>query len=185
MFDSIFKSVRTIADFTQAELDLFSNSIEVKEIHKGDFLLSEGEISNALYFINQGALRRFKNIDGYNERTLDLYIEGDWAFDHPSFMKQAKTENNIEACEDSTVLSLSVEPLHSLIQKAPRFFSLGRILDNSKREEKLDLNSPESLYKDLLENKPEYLQRFPLKHIASYLGVTPETLSRVRAKIKA
>ncbi|MBO3699623.1 Crp/Fnr family transcriptional regulator [Roseivirga sp. E12] len=184
MYQSFLKSIKKVGNFSQEQLDQITDRIEVRTLKRNDFLLKEGTTSQSLYFLNSGSLRHYKDIDGYSELTINLFIEGDWVLDHHSFVGQRPSENNIQAFEDSTVLELPMHVLHDLIAKSPSFFMLGKILENAEPTKEESIKSPEDKYRTLMENSPQIIQRFPLKHIASYLGMTPETLSRVRSKIK-
>ena len=106
--------------------------------------------------------------------------------DQQSFVAQTPSQNFIQAYEDSEIVFLSNHELHNLVYKYPNFLRPGKILEqNFNNRVRFDMDkSPDSRYKDLLEVHPLWAERFAQKHIASYLGVTPETLSRVRARIK-
>ena len=121
------------------------------------------------------------------DATLNLYIRGEWVFEYKSFITQQPSQNIIQAVADSEVLSLSVFDFHEMIRLSDAFFRLGRIFEQAIQNQDFQHNrlSPEQKYERLLTTKPELLQHFPLKHIASYLGMTPETLSRIRKKISS
>lgn len=184
MYSQLLESIQTFGNFSQDQLSQITDRIEVRELKRNDYLLKEGTTSQSLYFLSSGSLRHYKDIDGYSELTINLFVEGDWVLDHHSFVGQRPSENYIHAFEDSTVLELAMHTIHDLIGKSPSFFMLGKILENAEPTKEESIKSPEEKYRTLLKHSPKIIQRFPLKHIASYLGMTPETLSRVRSKIK-
>lgn len=111
-------------------------------------------------------------------------MENDFALDQSSFTSQKPSLFNMQALEDCELIELTVQSLHSLITMSPTFFALGKILDANTRANYAHLKTPEEKYLALIQNRPQVIQRFPLKYIASYLNMTPETLSRVRGKVK-
>lgn len=162
-----------------------TDRIMVRTVKKNDFIQTEGEKCQSLFFLNSGSARQYKDMDGFSELTINLFTEGDWVLDHHSFVGQKISENHIQAFEDTELFELSLDTVHELIGTSPSFFQLGKILENTDSSKEESIKSPEERYSSLLENNPKIIQRFPLKHIASYLGMTPETLSRVRAKIRS
>ncbi|OEK02386.1 hypothetical protein BFP97_13015 [Roseivirga sp. 4D4] len=184
MYAQLQSSIQSLGNFSTEHVDQITDRIQVQELKKGDYVLKQGQICQSLYFVNSGSLRHYKDIDGYSELTINLFVEGDWVIDHHSFVGQKPSENNIQAFEDSTMLELTMHDLHELIGRSPAFFMLGKVLENAEPTKEESIKSPEEKYRTLLKNSPQIVQKFPLKYIASYLGMTPETLSRVRAKIK-
>lgn len=185
MFESIRSSVQNVGYFTEAELVLLVGKLNVIAVAKGDCILREGQVCQAVYFINRGSFRHYQITDNNEETNLNLFLEKDWMFDYQSFTSQKPSRAVIQAVEESEMFELKVHDLHALIGKSSSFFKLGHLLESAleSTENRTSNLSPETKYRKLLETKPQLIQRFPLKHIASYLGVTPETLSRVRKKL--
>lgn len=184
MLKQFLKSIEQFGSFSEADQKLITEQLKPINLEKGTFILEQGRTCQSAYFVNKGSLRHYRDLDGYSEVTINLFIENNWVLDHTSFTSQSKSTNNIQAYEDCELLELSMQSMHELVALSPAFFRLGKILEPPRNEEKLQLKTPEERYIDLMNEKPELIQRFPLKHIASYLGMTPETLSRVRAKVK-
>jgi CRP-like cAMP-binding protein len=108
-------------------------------------------------------------------------------FEYKSFLTQQPSQHIIQATAGSEVLGLHAQDFHELAKVSDIFFRLGRIFEQAIQNQDFQHNrlTPEQKYELLLATKPEVLQYFPLKHIASYLCMTPETLSRVRKKISS
>ena len=168
---------------TNSEISDFISQTKSENFLKNELLLGKGEICQTLWFLESGSIRQFyinKNLDEVNTQ---LVYEGQCFTDVVSFTTQAATESNLQAFSESKVLSISVHALHKLIAKSQSYLQLGKILDSSRLIKYRSDQSPESRYQLLMQSEPELLQAFPLKQIASYLNMTPETLSRVRKRI--
>ena len=102
-------------------------------------------------------------------------------------MSQSPSLNTIQAAESSEVYGLTAHDFHELVKISDSFFRLGKIFENSTQNQGFQNNhlSPEERYELLILNKPEIIQKFPLKQVASFLGIAPETLSRIRRKISS
>jgi len=185
MHQQVTQAIQSIADFSESDISMIIERVSLVNLQEGSYLLETNQVCSAFYFVNSGSLRHFYQTKALEEVNVDLAITGDWILDHQSFTARKPSTNNIVAFEDSTVIELSIHSLHELIGLSPSFFRLGIILEKaSSNPYHADIKAtPEEKYLKLLSVKPQLLQKFPLKQIASYLGITPETLSRVRRKI--
>lgn len=172
-------------NFSYSEMDLLQSVLLSKEITKGASLLKPGQICQSLYFINSGCFIQFKEKDEIDQQIIDLHVEQEWMLNQQSFVKQRPSETFIQAFTDSNVHELTITALHDLIRLSPVFFQLASLIDPTPSRIKLfdDQLSPAEKYQFILEHRPALLQAFPLKIIASFLKMTPETLSRVREKL--
>jgi CRP-like cAMP-binding protein len=173
-----------IVPLTETEQKLLSCRLSVSQFAKKDMLLKEGQVCGAIHFINKGSFRHYRLDVNGEELTCNFFTEGEWVLDMESFVSQKPATGFIECHDNAELLQLSIHDIHSLIAISQNFLALGRLLNHGARDPQLDMIlSPEEKYQYLLSTSPHLLQQFPLKHIASFLRITPETLSRVRRKI--
>jgi CRP-like cAMP-binding protein len=151
--------------------------------------LRNGDVCKDLAFVNSGALRSYSVDDKGIERVLQLALDNYWISDLQSFLTKQASDLTIEAIEDTEVLLISFLDLDTIYLQVPlmeRFFR--KLFENAYINTLMRLNSSQSesadiRYRKLLANQPNLLQRIPLVYIASYLGITPESLSRIRKNI--
>jgi hypothetical protein len=176
------RCLQPIGTFSPAELELIVTKCSHRHIAKNDYVLQAGEVCNAISFLLSGACYEF-HIEDTDERIIELYCAYDCIVSPSSFFFQRPAEDPIKAFTDCEVLTLSIHDLHQLIGVAPVFFQLGKILQPGWFRVGFydQAMSPREKYSHLMAHKPEIIRTFPLKYIASYLKITPETLSRIRA----
>jgi CRP-like cAMP-binding protein len=175
--------LNSVGQFSSQDLVLFEEHTKQRSFNKNDILLLEGEICPSVYFILSGSFFQFQS-NGATETIIDLHLPKEWMFNHSSLIKQVPSDTTIKAFEKSNVLELSLNNLHNLIARSQSFLSLGRLFDQAGNRTYLFDNalSPIQKYNYIKNAKPLIVQVFPVKMIASYLKISPETLSRVRAK---
>lgn len=154
---------------------------------KNDFLVTEGKTCRYLYFLQQGALRGFYNLDG-KEITHWFAFEEDFVTSFHSFITQQPAVENLQALEASILYRLSKDKLNTLLNEHHEIERLVRIAYEKyyiRLEERFvnaHFKTATERYQDLLQQTPHILERVPLGFIASYLGISQETLSRVRSR---
>ena len=181
---SLNKCLEKTGLFTPSELDEILAHCTFNKIKKDTYLLKRGEVCNAINFLIKGAAYQYQNEEG-TEGIIELYAVHDCIVSPSSLFFLKPSEEDIKTFTDCQLLTLNIQSIHELIGKSPVYFQLGKILQPGWfRVGFFDrAMSPQEKYKYVLENKPQLIRTFPLKFLASYLKITPETLSRVRAAV--
>jgi CRP-like cAMP-binding protein len=188
MYEIITQSLSKVVDFTEEELFLFMQRLKPVSLKKHDFYLKDGQVCKSMIIVYKGGLRIFSRSDK-DDYTLGFAFEGEWIGDYESFLLQAPSESFIEALEDCELFTLSYADMQALYLHSQRFERFGRIIAENlfigaeKSKRNLMVQSAEDRYLDLLSNQPHILERLPQHLIASYLGIQPQSLSRIRAKV--
>ena len=170
-----------------SELEDIVSKFKKKKIKKNEFVLMQGEICKDLIFVQQGCLRLYYLQDDI-EVSVWFALKHSSAIEIFSFISETPTSNYLQAIEDSEVLFLPKSELNKLYESHPKMQEMMRkfredvILHLLERFTALPRDSAEKRYLDLL-NKPELLQTIPQKYLASFIGVTPTSLSRIKKNI--
>ena len=188
MHEPLIKYINSFATtpLTSNEVELIKNTFEYKKIRKRQYLLQEGAVCKYAAFIVKGAMRQYSVDDKGLEHIVRLSIENWWAVDRESYVMLTPSSYNIDAWEDTDALLGTRADLLILSNNIPAFRETTRKLDerhafaSQKRLNAAISMTAEQRYSDLEKNYPEFLQRFPQHVIASYLGISKETLSRIR-----
>lgn len=188
MFERIHDYISRYANTPPSndEFEQIKAALHPKFFRKRQYFLQKGEVCNYFGFINKGAMRQYSIDDKGVEYIVNLSLENWWVGDRESWATSKPSIYNIEAWEDTEMLLITRADTLRLAQSIPAFDEAVRMMDerhsiaNQKRINAAISLSAEERYHAFVSNYPDFLQRFPLHMIASYLGVTKETLSRVR-----
>ena len=163
-------------------------SFPIKTFEKETFLIREGQISRNAYYVIKGLVREYKLING-EEKTTEFYVEGQPVINFDSIANQTPSTLNFVCAEETIVAVLNTKKEEELYAKYPRFETFCRTgmekmmgIKQIKLTEFITLK-PEKRYQKLQSERPELLNRVPQYQIASYLGITPEALSRIRNRL--
>lgn len=165
------------------QLDKVMNVIHLK---KKDYLIRAGSVCSFIGFIETGVLRSFILKDG-DEFNLDFYLTGSFVSSYTSFLTQLPAKTSIQALSNATVYSVSYEGFNNLLKSSAEWYKLGKYISDTlfikkcRREKTLLINSAEERYNILLRTYPRIEQLVAQYHIASYLGIKPESLSRIKS----
>lgn len=185
--ESFFKNAEQLVKLSTEAREALASSLSYHEVSKGHLLVKPHSICNYLYFVEKGLTRTFYyKVD--KDITDWLSPENNFACSIVSFINRIPDRRGIEVLEDSILWSLEHSKLEGLYQSFHEIERLGRLIISSgmtlmqKRFDDLHFASALERYDTLMQTYPTLLQRAPLGHIASYLGITQETLSRIRAQ---
>jgi CRP-like cAMP-binding protein len=170
----------------EAEYEMVKVAFIPKKLRKRQYFLQEGEVNRYNAFIVKGAMRQYSVDSKGVEHILRFGVENWWMGDRESFTMLTPSKYNIDALEDCELLQVTYAAMQELIQQSPAMAKTVRIMDErswiaSQRRIHASISlTAEERYLELQASNPVFLQRFPQNMIASYLGISPETLSRVR-----
>ena len=175
--------------FDEQEFNMLLSYFVVKKIRKKEFYMKPGVVCRRKAYVNKGCLRNFVIDEQGHERTLLFPVEDWWTADIDSYYSGEVGTNYIQALEDCELFEISKENFLMLENKIPKlkqwytYKLMRKAITSMKRIEELKTMSPQDRYLNLLENNPEIFQRVPLKYIASYLNIEPQSLSRRRKRL--
>lgn len=180
--------INKIVSLNEEEWNVLNNGLKRVSYSKGDLILTEGKHCDFVGFLESG-LFRFYIIKEGNEKTTDFFFPLDFFSDYRSFLTNTPTNFNIEAIRPGVMWKLKKFDMNEFYKKSINFNKLGRIiaeqlfLTKALRLDSFLTDTPKDRYLDLLNKDPKILQSVPQYMIASYLGITPESLSRIRKRI--
>lgn len=187
--DKIFTILGRFANISEQAKNEIISKVSIKEIVKGSYIVEQGKTCKYLYFIKAGFIRGFYLQDG-KEITTWFASENDAVTSMYSFITQKPSFETIEVLEDCILYEINYENLQLLFKKYPEFNLIGRLLTEKyyieleERTMSLQFQTATERYLKLLQEQPQLLQKASLGMIASYLGISQETLSRIRKKIQ-
>lgn len=188
MYDQLKKYCSQKVSLLETELELIDTYFEEKILKKKEFLLQDNKVCNFISFIAAGTIRHFHIKDGV-EKTCDISFDNTWVTDFQSFTYDTVGKMNLQAMENTTVFLIRKQSLFKLYQECSKYETFGRMMAEQVAIRATDIamslssEKPEERFQNLLEKQPDLFQRVPQKYIANFLGVSPESLSRIRNRI--
>lgn len=189
MFELLYKKVSAIILINEEEFDYFKTLFVSKRLRKRQYFLQEGDICKYQAFVEKGLLRSYTVDEKGSEHILQFASEGWWMADLSSYLANEPSFLNIDALEDAELLLLSKPSWEQAMKKIPalehyfRVIIQNHLVATQKRLLQSLAETAEEKYSGFLKTYPECVQRVPQHMIASYLGVTRETLSRIRKQL--
>ncbi|MGN5955275.1 Crp/Fnr family transcriptional regulator [Sphingobacterium lactis] len=186
--EDLIDNIRNYIHLSEEETELIKKLFTEKSLKKGENILEQGKICKSLFFVSKGLLRQYINHEG-KELTIHFNEENTFACDFDSFISQSPSEKTIEALEDTELNIISFENLQQFyaeINNGDRFgrLLLEKIFSSAIRHIiSVHADTAEQRYLNFLHSFKHLQQRIPQLYIASFIGVTPQSLSRIRRRI--
>ena len=188
MHEKFINYFSRISPLSEEESNAIRAHMIIKTFKKGDYLLKEGQLSVDTYFILEGCIREYILADG-EEKTTNFFTEEQWVISLNNFGPKTPATHNLVCVEDTTVSVGNERQAQELFKLFPRFETISRVIveaDFAAQKKSLTsylTDSPEQRYLKLLKSRPDLFQRIPQYQLASYIGVKPESLSRIRKRV--
>ena len=189
MFDLLRQHIENRTHLTEDEFDIVKNYFVPRKLRKKQFLLNEGEVCKYIGFVNSGCMREYTIDSKGNEHIIQFAIEDWWVSDLNSFLSGEPAEYNIDALQDSEILLLEKSARDKLLDECPKMERFFRILiesnhvANHRRITDSLSTSAEEKYLKFIKTYPKLFELVSQNQIASYLGITPQSLSRIRKEL--
>lgn len=191
MYELFFQNFNKKVALTKEEEALIKTYLSPKKLRKKQYLLQEGDVCKTIAFIEKGALKAYSVDDAGNEHIIQFGLEGWTIADLYSFLTGEPATYNIDAIEDAELVLISKSAHEDLLQKMPKYETFTRLnitgayLAMQRRLTSIISSPLEERYATFTALYPNIVQRVPQHMIASYMGLTPETLSRIRKRISS
>ena len=191
MYDALFQYIETKSGLrlTEDEQTIMEAKFRHKRLRKKQYFLQEGDVCKQIAFIVKGAARMYSIDEKGHEHIVRFGLETWWLGDHESFNLLTPSRFHIEMLEDTDLLVITTVQAYELREQVRGFDLTIKAMDKQlavatqKRIHAAISMTAEERYEDLINTYPQFLQRFPQNMLASYLGISPETLSRMRKKL--
>ncbi len=187
-FLKLKKQILDTKEITDTEFDDIANFFKIQKIEAKKYIFKKGQICDCIAFVSKGCLVFYSKYNN-KERVINFLTEGSWVGDLNSFMNKKPTDFYLKTLENTELLTIDYESFMSLIKNHPNY-TYYHLLATHKMylniEERLALSSAlsaEERYNLVMKNDSDIVNRVPSKYLASYLGIEPPSLSRVRRKI--
>ena len=184
----IKKVIQETSFFSESDWETLAPQFQKKKYEKGDLFLSAGQVSKKLGFISKGFFRKYYIRNG-DDINFWFYKENQFLVAYRSFLDQSPTNFHIEALEDSEIIYLPYNAVQEMYAHSHDWQVFGRLIcekmyiAHHTRIENLLLKDATARYHDLVKDYPDIVNRVPQYHLASYLGIKPQSLSRIRSQM--
>ncbi|WP_064965470.1 Crp/Fnr family transcriptional regulator [Tenacibaculum ovolyticum] len=188
MATNLIEYIKRYVDISETEINLFKSYLKPRILKKKEFLLNEGQICKSRYFITKGCVRLYYISNKGNEQIIHFGIDNWWITDYESLINKTPSNLYIQATEHTTLFELTQDKFDELCLKLPQTEQLFRkIMEKSyiasqKRIEYMFSLTGEELFNDFITANPDFTKRVPQYMIASYLGMSPEFVSKIKRK---
>ena len=186
--DRLIENIKLYTPISEQEIQLLKKAIDTKTCLKNELIFTEGKVANEIYFVTKGCVRLFYNVDG-NDKTAFFYSEGQFICAGESYTYNIPAIENYQAIEPTELLVFTKSSIEKLLNAVPKLEVIARIatenelITTQKVIASFVTKSAEERYIDLLNTQGDLFLRVPQQYIASFLGVSPETLSRIKARV--
>jgi len=188
MFEKFIDQITQQGNLNDSDIDYLREHARVKFYRKNETIIQAGKIVRNVYFVLDGCVRLFYNVDG-KDKTAFFYQKDNFIWANKSLSNQVPTQKNFDAVEDTILVQIDKQAIYELAEKSPRFEQITRL---GKEKELIAYQqqiaffvtlSPEERFIKLFETNRGLFQQVPQQYIASYLGVSAETLSRIKKRV--
>ena len=185
ILNQLISKIQLVDKFSEQDIELITGVLQEETINKNDHFLKIGEISRHVAFLGTGLAMHYKLYDGM-EIPVDFTPEGEWVAYLESFTNGTPADTGIKLLEDAQVLTLSAANMQMLFQAQPKFAALKNFytersfMSNAQHSANLAMLNGKQRYYKFMNEKPHLVNRIPQYYIAAYLGIKPQSLSRIR-----
>lgn len=188
MVDKLLQYFSKYRALTPSEKEAISNDIDIRNFSKKQILLKEGQVAHDNYFVLKGCVRQYIIKDG-SERIMNFYEEEDWILPAIGQISQQYSTFYLDCVQDSVLVIANENQGSEFMKTNPKFLELSQmilekeILKQQQHFTEYQNSTPEERYVNLLEKSPDLIQKISQIHLSSYIGVKPESLSRIKKRI--
>lgn len=188
MDNKLLKYFQRIMPISQEEIEAIVETMTIKQYKKGTILLEEGQVSSEVYFVLDGCVRQYYLVDG-DEKTNNFFTEEQWVVSMNSFSQNNPSNHFLDCCIDCSLVVGNREKEECLYKRFPKLETVSRKVMAQVFAEQQEIissyatDTAEQRYLKLLKSRPDLFQKIPQYQIASYVGVKPESLSRIRKRL--
>ena len=188
MYETLKEYCTQAVPLSETELQLIDTYFEERHLKKKEFLLQDTAICNFIGFTTKGCIRHYHVKDGV-EKTCDISFDHSWVTDFNSFNHETASKINLQAMEATTLYTINKTNLYKLYQQCSKYETFGRLMAEQVAQKATDIamslssEKPEERFINLLQKQPALFQRVPQKYIANFLGISPESLSRIQKRM--